>query len=162
MDDNKRNNKELNDLCEKKLSTGEPSTLGVYEKYSTIVFGPQSPATQMLRNLIKQAPSGRDSCLGHDEKEFVTFLIGVHTGKISMDNVDVTVTMIPEDDKAPAKEQTLSYDKLKKLSDDPAFRHIKTPMERWTNPLFLLKAIAATLYKVIAIIILSLIGGRKK
>jgi hypothetical protein len=60
------------------LSTGETSTLGVWLRLSTAMFGPSSPATEFLQQ--KVAEQGEDEAVVVDERQLLYALTQMHAG----------------------------------------------------------------------------------
>lgn len=58
------------------LSTGEPSTLGVYRKMTAALFGENSKATKFLDEKI--ADQGEDEPVVTDERQMIQLLGQIH------------------------------------------------------------------------------------
>lgn len=56
------------------LSTGQPSTLGVWRDLSALVFGEHSSPVELLDGIIAKVPEGRDGVVGVPEGPFLNLL----------------------------------------------------------------------------------------
>ena len=67
----------------KKLSTGQPSTLGSYREHALLVFGKLSPAVEYLDLKIAESPHGPDEEVLADEEQMLRLL-----GKMDQDRAN--------------------------------------------------------------------------
>lgn len=63
-----------------KLSTGDPSTLGGYLKLCRFFFGDDSPATDLIRQKIREHDSGEDEPVVVRERQMIGLLTMLHKG----------------------------------------------------------------------------------
>lgn len=59
----------------KKLSTGDPSTLGSYLKLCKALFGSESKATKFIEDKIKEARNGENEEVLADERQMLYALV---------------------------------------------------------------------------------------
>ncbi|SUE95827.1 Uncharacterised protein [Ectopseudomonas mendocina] len=64
----------------KKLSTGQPSTLGSYLANAKAVFGEDSPAVEYLQNKVNESHNGELEEVIADEGQMVMLLGQIHLG----------------------------------------------------------------------------------
>ena len=59
----------------KRLSTGQPSTLGSYLVLCRAVFGPDSTQADFIRRKIDESPNGEDEEVIADESQMIYLLV---------------------------------------------------------------------------------------
>lgn len=65
----------------RRISTGEPSTLGVYIKLVCALFGEESPAVAFLTAKAARSPDGEDEEVLASETQMIQLLASIDRGE---------------------------------------------------------------------------------
>jgi hypothetical protein len=70
------------------LSTGDPSTLGTYLRYTEALLGKESEGAKFFRDQIAEAPNGENEIVIAHESQMM-FLIGEFAKKEAKNNKEI-------------------------------------------------------------------------